>query len=224
MYANALRRYGRHVVMRSSSCVSRRCLSAAAVTGGGGDGTAREAKVQAVLDRLPARMREEPIRYKEAGEEFVEVHDADPNFEESSVKVRYRDAQGRMYSTGWRKSAIARVWIKEVENGEEPIFTVNKKPIHEYFQQETSRLQALSPLALTNTCSKYHVTTTAKGGGYSGQAQAVRHGLATALRYADPSLRLALKREGWLTRDSRIVERKKPGRKKARKSKQWVKR
>ena len=85
-------------------------------------------------------------------------------------------------------------------------------------------MYAMQPLALTNTSGKYHVEATATGGGFSGQAQAVRHGLATALRYIDPELRRPLKKAGWLTRDSRIVERKKPGRKKARKMKQWVKR
>eukprot|EP00939_MAST-03C_sp_MAST-3C-sp1_P003148 g3148.t1 len=176
-----------------------------------------------ILDRLPEHLKG-PMRYKDKFEEDVAVERGDPNFQESSVKVRYRDAEGRMYATGWRKSAVARVWIKEVEDGEDPTFTVNKKPLHKYFAQEESRAHALSPLALTGTCAKYHVTTTATGGGTSGQAQAVRHGLATALRFADPSLRLPLKKMGWLTRDSRVVERKKPGRKKARKKKQWVKR
>ena len=178
-----------------------------------------------IRDMLPDHLKG-PIRYVEDRDDDIDK-DAliDPNFADSTVKLRYRNADGSMYAKGRRKTASARVWIKEIEPKDEfPSFTVNNKPLHEYFKNEDARLWSLQPLGLTETSSKYHVKVLVKGGGLTGQSQAIRHGLATALRFIDPSLRKTLKDAGYLTRDIREVERKKPGRKKARKKKQWVKR
>ena len=130
------------------------------------------------------------------------------------------DKQGRAYATGKRKDAVARVWIKP-GNG---TVTINKRPVETYFARPVLRMILRQPLEIVSRVDQYDITVTVKGGGLSGQAGAVRHGLSKALTYYEPELRSPLKREGFLTRDSRVVERKKYGRAKARRSFQFSKR
>jgi small subunit ribosomal protein S9 len=124
------------------------------------------------------------------------------------------------YATGKRKTSVARVWIKPGKGG----FTVNNKSFNDYFARITSRMVINQPLELTKTKSSVDVLCTVKGGGLSGQAGAIMHGISRALSLFDTSFRPTLRKESFLTRDSRQVERKKYGRKKARKSFQFSKR
>jgi ribosomal protein S9 len=140
--------------------------------------------------------------------------------EAAARRVRLVDAQGRAYGTGRRKAATARVWVRP---GSGRVW-VNGSPLDAAFSSVARRADVLSPLAVTAGLGKFDVRATVSGGGTTGQAQAVRHGLARALQAWDPALRPALKAAGLLTRDARVVERKKPGKAKARKSFQWVKR
>lgn len=126
----------------------------------------------------------------------------------------------RYYATGKRKNAIARVWI-EPGDGQ---MTVNQHPIERYFPRETLRMIIQQPFEVSNQAGKYNLLAMVKGGGLSGQAGAIRHGIAKALLLADPQLREPLKRSGLLTRDPRIKERKKYGQKGARRRFQYSKR
>ena len=128
--------------------------------------------------------------------------------------------EGKIYATGKRKESIARVWI-EPGNGD---ILVNRKGLKEYFGRETSEMMVKRPFVLTDTLGSYNVHATVLGGGLSGQAGAIRLGISKALTYSDPNHRPTLKKAGFLTRDSRIVERKKYGRKGARKRFQFSKR
>jgi small subunit ribosomal protein S9 len=139
---------------------------------------------------------------------------------EAPVHVQKIDKEGRAYATGKRKNAIARVWIKPGKG----VTTVNGKTLEVYFARPVLRMILNQPLAIANRVAQYDVTIHVAGGGLSGQAGAVRHGLAKALTYYEPELRGPLKAEGFLTRDSRVVERKKYGHKKARASFQFSKR
>lgn len=130
------------------------------------------------------------------------------------------DAQGRAYATGKRKNAIARVWIKPGSGK----ITVNGRPLEQYFARPVLRMLVQQPFMAVNRLAQFDVMCTANGGGLSGQAGAVRHGISKALTYFEPGLRPTLKQGGFLTRDSRIVERKKYGRAKARRSYQFSKR
>ncbi|MDQ7250902.1 30S ribosomal protein S9 [Rhodospirillaceae bacterium R-7] len=130
------------------------------------------------------------------------------------------DAQGRSYATGKRKDAIARVWIKPGKG----TITVNGKDMTVYFARPVLRMIINQPFGIVNRAGQFDVVCTVVGGGLSGQAGAVRHGISKALTYYEPDLRPALKKEGFLTRDSRTVERKKYGRAKARRSFQFSKR
>ena len=130
------------------------------------------------------------------------------------------DAQGRAYATGKRKDAVARVWIKPGTGK----VVVNERPAEVYFARPVLRLIVQQPLQVANRVDQYDITVSVAGGGLSGQAGAVRHGLSKALTYYEPELRGPLKKEGFLTRDARVVERKKYGRKKARRSFQFSKR
>ncbi len=143
-----------------------------------------------------------------------------PAVAEAPRHVRKVDAQGRAYATGKRKNAIARVWIKPGAGN----VIVNDRPMDVYFARPVLRMILQQPLELVNRKGQYDVVVTVVGGGLSGQAGAVRHGISKALTYFEPELRAPLKKEGFLTRDSRIVERKKYGRKKARRSFQFSKR
>ena len=124
------------------------------------------------------------------------------------------------YGTGRRKTSAARVFIKKGKGN----ITVNKKPIDQFFDRETARMIVRQPLEHTELIGKIDVTATVKGGGGSGQAGAIRHGLSRALLSYDENLRSALREKGFLTRDARKVERKKVGLKKARKATQFSKR
>ena len=139
---------------------------------------------------------------------------------DAPVHVQKLDAQGRAYATGKRKDAVARVWIKPGSGK----ITVNARAFDVYFARPVLRMIVQQPLGIVSRANQYDLTITVAGGGLSGQAGAVRHGLSKALTYFEPELRPTLKREGFLTRDSRVVERKKYGHKKARKSFQFSKR
>ena len=130
------------------------------------------------------------------------------------------DSLGRAYATGKRKNAIARVWIK---SGSGKVL-INGKESSKYFSRPVLNMVVNQPLVLTNKLSSIDANITVSGGGLSGQAGAVRHGVAKALTFFDPNLRGVLKTEGFLTRDARIVERKKYGRRKARRRFQFSKR
>jgi small subunit ribosomal protein S9 len=130
------------------------------------------------------------------------------------------DAQGRAYATGKRKNAIARVWIKPGHGR----ITINGRDQETYFARPVLRMMIAQPLAVTDRLTQFDVQVTVEGSGLSGQAGAIRHGLSKALTYYEPGLRAALKPHGFLTRDSRVVERKKYGRAKARRSFQFSKR
>ncbi len=139
---------------------------------------------------------------------------------EAPVHVKKVDAQGRAYATGKRKNAIARVWIKPGSGK----ITVNTRDQEVYFARPVLRLILQQPLMLVDRLTQYDVVVSVKGGGLSGQAGAVRHGISKALTHYEPELRGPLKKEGFLTRDSRVVERKKFGKAKARRSFQFSKR
>ena len=139
---------------------------------------------------------------------------------EAPVRTRKVDPQGRSYATGKRKDAVARVWIKPGSG----TITVNERPVNVYFARPVLRMILQQPLQAANRVGQFDVIVTVAGGGLSGQAGAVRHGLAKALTLYEPELRGALKSEGFLTRDPRVVERKKYGKKKARRSFQFSKR
>jgi small subunit ribosomal protein S9 len=145
---------------------------------------------------------------------------AQPAAPEAPKHVKKIDAQGRAYATGKRKDAVARVWIKPGKG----TITVNSRPVEVYFARPVLRMILQQPLQLVGRNDQYDVVVTVVGGGLSGQAGAVRHGLSKALTYYEPDLRGALKKEGFLTRDPRVVERKKYGKKKARRSFQFSKR
>ncbi|MEZ5681001.1 MAG: 30S ribosomal protein S9 [Erythrobacter sp.] len=130
------------------------------------------------------------------------------------------DKQGRAYATGRRKDATARVWLKPGTGK----VTVNGRDQEVYFARPTLRLIIDQPFAITNRQGQYDVVATVKGGGLSGQAGAVKHGISQALAKYEPALRSTVKAAGFLTRDSRVVERKKYGRAKARRSFQFSKR
>ena len=136
------------------------------------------------------------------------------------LRERQIDAQGRSYATGRRKDAVARVWIKPGSGK----ITVNGRDQAVYFARPTLRLVINQPFGVADRMGAYDVVCTVKGGGLSGQAGAVKHGIATALSKFEPALRGAVKAAGYLTRDPRVVERKKYGKAKARKSFQFSKR
>jgi small subunit ribosomal protein S9 len=143
-----------------------------------------------------------------------------PKTPSAPVYEQKLDAQGRAYATGKRKNAIARVWLKPGPGK----ITVNGKEHETYFARPVLRMILKQPLLLVNRASQYDVICTVVGGGLSGQAGAVRHGLSRALTHFEPELRPTLKKAGFLTRDSRVVERKKFGKAKARRSFQFSKR
>jgi len=142
---------------------------------------------------------------------------AQPTAETAEPKL---DAQGRAYATGKRKNAIARVWIKPGSGK----LTVNGRDGEVYFARPVLRMIIGQPFVMVERLGQYDVVATVTGGGLSGQAGAVRHGISKALTFFEPPLRPTLKHGGFLTRDSRVVERKKYGRRKARRSFQFSKR
>ncbi|WDR06044.1 30S ribosomal protein S9 [Devosia rhodophyticola] len=136
------------------------------------------------------------------------------------VHVQKLDSLGRAYATGKRKNAVARVWIKPGKGK----LVINGREFATYFARPVLQLIVKQPIVATERTDQYDVTVTVAGGGLSGQAGAVRHGISKALNYFEPELRAVLKKGGFLTRDSRVVERKKYGKAKARKSFQFSKR
>ena len=139
---------------------------------------------------------------------------------EKPVHVQKLDKFGRAYATGKRKDAVARVWIKPGSGK----VTVNGRALDVYFARPVLRMILNQPLVVAGRVDQYDIMVTCSGGGLSGQAGAVRHGLSKALTFYEPELRSVLKKEGFLTRDSRTVERKKYGKAKARRSFQFSKR
>jgi len=131
-----------------------------------------------------------------------------------------RDEHGRSYATGKRKDAVARVWVKPGSGK----VTVNGKEMAAYFARPVLQMVIDQPFTIANVGGQFDVTATVKGGGLSGQAGAVKHGISKALSLFDPELRPSLKAAGFLTRDARVVERKKYGKRKARRSFQFSKR
>jgi small subunit ribosomal protein S9 len=136
------------------------------------------------------------------------------------VYVQKLDKQGRAYATGKRKNAIARVWIKPGSGR----VMVNDKEFAAYFARPVLQMILRQPIVAANRDGQFDIVATVEGGGLSGQAGAVRHGISKALTYYEPGLRAVLKKGGFLTRDSRVVERKKYGKAKARRSFQFSKR
>ena len=145
---------------------------------------------------------------------------ATPAPEAAPRYVQKLDPQGRAYATGKRKDAVARVWIKPGPGNA----LVNGKALDAYFARPVLRMILQQPLGVAKRTGQYDLMVSVAGGGLSGQAGAVRHGLAKALVNYEPDLRPVLKKEGFLTRDPRVVERKKYGKKKARRSFQFSKR
>lgn len=143
-----------------------------------------------------------------------------PAEEEQAPREPKIDAQGRSYATGKRKTAVARVWIKPGSGR----ITVNGKDHTDYFGRPVLQMIIKQPLVAAERNDQFDIVCSVKGSGPSGQAGAVRHGISRALTYYEPALRGVLKSGGFLTRDARVVERKKYGRKKARKSFQFSKR
>ena len=139
---------------------------------------------------------------------------------EAAPREPVRDALGRAYATGKRKDAVARVWVKPGSGK----VVVNGKDVAVYFARPVLQMILKQAFTVANVEGQFDVVATVKGGGLSGQAGAVKHGVSKALQLYDPSLRAALKAAGFLTRDSRVVERKKYGKAKARRSFQFSKR
>ncbi|NKB44821.1 MAG: 30S ribosomal protein S9 [Alphaproteobacteria bacterium] len=140
--------------------------------------------------------------------------------EEAAPREPKKDEFGRSYATGRRKDAVARVWIKPGTGK----ITVNSRELENYFPRPVLRMLINQPFEVSNRENQFDVYCTVSGGGLSGQAGALRHGISQALTLFEPDLRPALKKGGFLTRDSRVVERKKYGRRKARRSFQFSKR
>ena len=136
------------------------------------------------------------------------------------VREPVRDAQGRAYATGKRKDAVARVWIRPGSGK----VVVNGKEMAVYFARPVLQMILRQPFSVAGVSGQFDVMATVAGGGLSGQAGAVKHGVSKALQLYDPALRPALKAAGFLTRDARVVERKKYGKRKARRSFQFSKR
>lgn len=153
-------------------------------------------------------------------EELAEVAGADAVVIEETPREPVRDDLGRAYATGKRKDAVARVWIKPGSGK----VTVNGRELNVYFARPVLQMILRQPFTVAGVEDQFDVMATVKGGGLSGQAGAVKHGISKALQLYDPSLRGALKAAGFLTRDSRVVERKKFGKRKARRSFQFSKR
>ncbi len=143
-----------------------------------------------------------------------------PTAQVAIVREPKIDAQGRSYATGKRKNAVARVWVKPGSGR----ITVNGRTVEVYFARPVLRMLINQPFQVANRTGQFDVVATVTGGGLSGQAGAVRHGISKALTYYEPGLRSPLKAGGFLTRDSRVVERKKYGKAKARRSFQFSKR
>jgi small subunit ribosomal protein S9 len=151
------------------------------------------------------------------GFEALQSLSSNPDVAPAEPKI---DALGRAYATGKRKNAIAKVWIKPGKG----VITINGRDQEIYFARPVLRMMIAQPLQVTDRLGQFDVIVSVQGSGLSGQAGAIRHGLSKALTYYEPGLRPVLKPHGFLTRDSRVVERKKYGKAKARRSFQFSKR
>ncbi len=138
----------------------------------------------------------------------------------NEAKINNLDTKQRAYATGKRKNSIARVWLKRGSGS----ISINGKSLDKYFARPVLQMIVNQPLNVIESEGSFEIMATVKGGGLSGQAGAIRHGISKALSLYDSSLRPALKKIGYITRDSRVVERKKPGLAKARRSYQFSKR
>ena len=179
---------------------------------------AEQTKTLADLKDLIESAKSEEAATSEVSETPAEA-EAPSEPQEAVVEPKI-DPQGRSYATGKRKNAIARVWIKPGPGK----ITVNGRDVETFFARQVLRMIINQPFAAVGREDQYDVVSTVSGGGLSGQAGALRHGISRALTYYEPALRPALKKGGFLTRDSRVVERKKYGRRKARRSFQFSKR
>ena len=153
-------------------------------------------------------------------EELGEATGVETAAPEAPVHVQKLDQHGRAYATGKRKDAIARVWLKPGSGR----IVINDKEFEKYFGRPVLQMILQQPIVAADRAGQYDIMATVTGGGLSGQAGAVRHGISKALTYYEPALRGVLKKGGFLTRDSRVVERKKYGKAKARRSFQFSKR
>lgn len=142
------------------------------------------------------------------------------NTEAKAPRKSVKDKKGRSYATGKRKDAVARVWVMPGKGN----ITINDKSMEEYFARPVLKMVINQPFVVANRENEFDVVCTVKGGGLSGQAGAIKHGIAKALNEYEPELRTVLKQAGFLTRDDRVVERKKYGKAKARRSYQFSKR
>ena len=174
----------------------------------------------AELTKEPATAEAPAAEATEAQAPQAEVPAAPPPVESAPLREQQLDKYGRAYATGRRKDAIARVWLKPGSGK----IVVNGREQEVYFARPTLRLVINQPFGVAEREGQYDVVATVVGGGLSGQAGAVKHGISQALSLYEPSLRPALKAAGFLTRDSRVVERKKYGKRKARRSFQFSKR
>jgi small subunit ribosomal protein S9 len=165
-------------------------------------------------------MANEPKTLSDLAELKGEGLGAEPGAPAAPLHQQKLDTYGRAYATGKRKNAVARVWVKPGAGK----ITVNGKEFGAYFARPVLQMILQQPLVAANRLGQFDITATVAGGGLSGQAGAVRHGLSKALTYYEPELRSVLKKGGFLTRDSRVVERKKYGKMKARRSFQFSKR
>ena len=160
------------------------------------------------------------VQTTEASTGFDALRSMSSNPETAVAAEPQIDAQGRSYATGKRKNAIARVWIKPGSGK----ITINERDQEVYFARPVLRMMIAQPLEIAGRRTEFDVVVTVQGSGLSGQAGAIRHGISKALTYYEPGLRAVLKPHGFLTRDSRVVERKKYGKAKARRSFQFSKR
>jgi len=166
-------------------------------------------------------MADEDVKtLEDLGELTGQVADDTPVQAEAPVYEQKLDQYGRAYATGKRKDAVARVWLKPGAGRIE----INGKEHAEYFARPVLQMILKQPIAAADRMDQYDISATVRGGGLSGQAGAVRHGISKALTQYEPELRGVLKKGGFLTRDSRVVERKKYGKAKARRSFQFSKR
>src|SRR5687768_13777591 len=172
------------------------------------------------LAELTGQQAAQPAPAPEATEAPAEAAAPPPAQIEAPLREQQLDKYGRAYATGRRKDAVARVWLKPGSGK----IVINEREQEVYFARPTLRLVINQPFGITERTGQYDVVATVKGGGLSGQAGAVLHGIAQALTRFEPVLRTTVKRAGFLTRDSRVVERKKYGRAKARRSFQFSKR
>ncbi|CAN5149952.1 MAG: 30S ribosomal protein S9 [Pseudomonadota bacterium] len=175
---------------------------------------------KSLSDLAELTKEEAPAAPAETAEAEAPAEAAPPPPEEAPLREQQLDKFGRAYATGRRKDAIARVWLKPGSGK----ITVNGREQEVYFARPTLRLVINQPFDIVDRRGQYDIIATVKGGGLSGQAGAVKHGISQALTRYEPALRSTIKQAGFLTRDPRVVERKKYGRAKARKSFQFSKR